>query len=48
MLFSRLDHPKGINQISAGLKPDDYLASMLIRCSTPEEMKKGLVYPRQR
>jgi hypothetical protein len=39
-LFSRLDHPERINQISGGLKPDDYLASMLIRSSTPEEMEE--------
>ena len=40
MLFSRLDYPDQINQIGDGLKPDEYLASMLIRSSTPEEMKK--------
>jgi hypothetical protein len=45
MLFSRLDHPERINQIGDGLKPDEYLASMLIRGSTPEEMKKMVGIP---
>ena len=45
MLFSRLDHPEGINQIRNGLKPDEYLASMLVRSSTPEEMKKMVGIP---
>jgi hypothetical protein len=40
MLFSRLDYPERINQIRNGLKRDGYLASMLVRSSTPEEMKK--------
>jgi hypothetical protein len=38
MLFSRLDYPERINQIGDELKPDEYLASMLIRSSSPEEM----------
>jgi len=45
MLFSRLDSPERINQIRNGLKPDEYLASMLIRSSTPEEMKKMVGIP---
>ena len=45
MLFSRLDHPEQINQIGNGLKPDKYLESMLIRGSTPEEMKKMVGIP---
>jgi hypothetical protein len=40
MLFSRLEDPNKINNIGDGLKPDEYLASMLINSSTPEEMKK--------
>jgi hypothetical protein len=40
MLFSRLDSPGQINEIGVGLKPDQYLASMLVRSSTPEEMKE--------
>jgi hypothetical protein len=40
MLFSRLEYPERINQIGDGLKPDEYLASMLIRSSSPEEMDK--------
>jgi hypothetical protein len=37
MLFSRLTHPEQINQIGE-LPTDEYLASMLDRSSTPEEM----------
>jgi hypothetical protein len=40
MLFSRLESPERINQISAGLKPDPYLAGMLTRSSTPREMEE--------
>ena len=40
MLFSRLESPERINQISAGLKPDRYLAAMLTRSSTPREMEE--------
>jgi hypothetical protein len=45
MLFSRLDYPERINQIRNGLKPDEYLASMLVRSSTPEEVKKMVGIP---
>ena len=45
MLFSRLDYPEKINQIRNGLKPDEYLASMLVRSSTPEEVKKMVGIP---
>jgi hypothetical protein len=45
MLFSRLDYPERINQIRNGLRPDEYLASMLVRSSTPEEMKKMVGIP---
>jgi hypothetical protein len=45
MLFSRLDSPGRINEIGAGLKPDQYLASMLVRSSTPEEMKEMVGIP---
>ena len=45
MLFSRLDYPERINEIRNGLKPDAYLASMLVRSSTPEEMKKMVGIP---
>ena len=45
MLFSRLDHPERINQIRNGLERDGYLASMLTRSSTPEEMKKMVGIP---
>ena len=45
MLFSRLGYPDRINQIGDGLKPDEYLASMLIRSSTPAEMKKMVGIP---
>jgi hypothetical protein len=45
MLFSRLDYPDRINQIGDGLKPDEYLASMLIRSSTPAEMKRMVGIP---
>jgi hypothetical protein len=40
MLFSRLEDPNKINNIGDGLKRDEYLASMLINSSTPEEMKR--------
>jgi hypothetical protein len=40
MLFSHLEYPDRINRIGSGLKPNDYLASMLVRDSTPEEMKE--------
>jgi hypothetical protein len=40
MLFSRLEYPERINQIGNGLKPDEYLASMLIRSSSPTEMNE--------
>jgi hypothetical protein len=39
MLFSRLTHPENISQIRE-LANDEYLASMLIRSSTPEEMDR--------
>jgi|GEM_PF-542303 len=39
MLFSRFEHPERINWTSKGLQPDNYLASMLTRSSTPEEME---------
>jgi hypothetical protein len=45
MLFSRLDSPGQINEIGAGLKPDQYLASMLVRSGTPEEMKEMVGIP---
>lgn len=45
LLFSRLEYPDQINQIGNGLKPDEYLASMLIRSSTPEEMKRMVGIP---
>ena len=45
MLFSRLDSPGQINEIGVGLKPDQYLASMLVRSSTPEEMKEMVGIP---
>jgi hypothetical protein len=39
MLFSRLTHPERINQI-VELANDEYLASMLNRSSTYEEMER--------
>jgi hypothetical protein len=45
MLFSRLEHPERINQIAKGLEPDEYLASMLVRNSTPEEMEMRVDTP---
>ena len=46
MLFSRLSHPEHINQIRS-LGTDKYLASMLTRSSTVEEMnaKVGIMEP---
>jgi hypothetical protein len=44
MLFSRLTHPERINSIRE-LRPDDYLASMLRRSSTPEEMYSKVGIP---
>jgi len=40
MLFSRLEFPKQINAIGGGLAKDEYLASMLVRSGSPEEMKE--------
>jgi hypothetical protein len=45
MLFSRLEYPERINRISSGLKPNEYLVSMLVRDSTPEEMKEKAGIP---
>ena len=45
MLFSRLDSPGRINEIGVGLKQDQYLASMLLRSSSPEEMKEMVGIP---
>ena len=44
MLFSRLTHPERINNIRE-LPPDEYLASMLRRGSTPEEMYSKVGIP---
>jgi hypothetical protein len=45
MLFSRLAYPEQINQIRDGLNPDEYLASMLVRSSSSEEMKEMVGIP---
>jgi hypothetical protein len=45
MLFSHLEHPERINLISSGLKRNDYLASMLVRDGTLEEMKEKAGIP---
>jgi hypothetical protein len=45
MLFSRLAHPEQINRIRDGLNPDEYLASMLVRSSSSEEMKEMVGIP---
>jgi hypothetical protein len=45
MLFSRLAYPEQINRIRDGLNPDEYLAFMLIRSSSSEEMKEMVGIP---